>query len=312
MKRIAITGATGFIGTAICRQLRKDGYQLRVLARDRQRAVAMHGGDTEIVSGDLQDRKALQTLVSGVDAVVHCAGAVRGATREQFDVVNVEGLRNLLQAMTASQPSPRLLALSSLAAREPELSFYSGSKYRGEQVLLHEAGHLDWIAVRPPAVYGPGERELLPLFRMMGRGFAPIPGDARARFSMLFVDDLARLVAVWLNSDCPENGVYTIHDGRDGGYSWMDVVQTVAVLCQRKVWPLRVSPLWLALPARVNRLLGKWFGYAPMLTPEKLNELRHRDWVCDNEAIERLLGWKPSTQLAEGLKQTPGWCPRLR
>jgi nucleoside-diphosphate-sugar epimerase len=304
---VAITGATGFIGQTITRQLIKAGYRVRSLVRSVKRAGCLPDDGVDLVTGSLEDSASLKSLVHGADAVVHCAGVVRGATQEQFDRVNVEGVRRLLQALESQDTPPRLLSLSSLAAREPRLSFYSMSKYKGEQVLIKEAHRVVWDVLRPPAVYGPGDREMLPLFRAMARGIAPVPGAAHARFSMLFVADLAEAVLAWLQSDSAGSGIYTLDDGREGGYDWRDVAAIVGQVCRRRVRLLRVPAWALDIPARLNRRVSHLFGYAPMLTPEKLRELRHTDWVCDHAALHAATGWQPQVRLEEGLRRTPGW-----
>jgi nucleoside-diphosphate-sugar epimerase len=307
MKAIAITGATGFIGRRICRCLLDAGHRVRALVRTPGRASDLLPDAVELVEGSLADTARLSELVSGVDAVVHCAGAVRGATREQFDRVNVTGVRALLQALQAAPAPPRLLSLSSLAAREPGLSHYAASKRAGEQVLLDEAERVQWIALRPPAVYGPGDTELLPLFRAMARGIAPVPGAADARFSMLFVDDLATAVLTWLEAGAVRSGIYTLEDGQSGGYDWRAVAETVTGICGRRVRLMPVPAWLLNTVARINSRAARVFGYAPMLTPEKLQELRHPDWVCDSEALRAELDWQPRYQLEAGLRATPGW-----
>lgn len=308
---VAITGATGFIGSAICRHLLAVGFRVRGLARAPARGRKLEMQGAEIIQGDLFDRTALMSLLSHADAVVHCAGTVRGASQEQFDQVNVEGLRQLLQTLSecdTALPIP-ILSLSSLAAREPELSFYAASKYRGEEVLSKEAhAHgLSWMILRPPPVYGPGDKELLPLFRLMARGLTPIPGTPDARFSMLFVDDLAAAVEAWLRAENAASGIYTLEDGHSGGYTWADIADIIARLCQRRVRLFCVPRWMLDVPARINRTTAKLFGYAPMLTPEKLRELRHADWVCDSKALCSTIEWQPKVGLAEGLRKTPGW-----
>jgi nucleoside-diphosphate-sugar epimerase len=306
-RTVAITGATGFIGQTITRQFLLGGYRVRALVRSVKRAGCLPDRGVDLVSGSLDDGASLESLVQGADAVVHCAGAVRGATQEQFDRVNVEGVRRLLQALEAQETPPRLLSLSSLAAREPRLSFYSMSKYKGEQVLVNEARRVVWDVLRPPAVYGPGDREMLPLFRAMARGIAPVPGAVHARFSMLFVADLAAAVLAWLQSEPAGSGIYTLDDGRQGGYDWRGVAAIVEQVCRHRVRLLRVPAWVLDITARLNRQTSRIFGYAPMLTPEKLRELRHTDWVCDHAALQATTGWQPRVQLEEGLRMTPGW-----
>jgi nucleoside-diphosphate-sugar epimerase len=304
---IAVTGATGFIGRTISMRLVAAGYRVRALARSPGKAAVLQAAGVTCMAGSLEDDASLRALVDGACAVIHCAGAVRGATQQQFDRVNVAGVRRLLRALERRDGTPRLLSLSSLAAREPRLSYYAASKRGGEQVLINEARRTAWVALRPPAVYGPGDRELLPLFRAMARGFAPLPGNAEARFSMLFVDDLAGAVLAWLRCDRVANGVYPLDDGRAGGYDWREVAEIVERLCRRPVRLVRI-PAWLpAVPAWLNMHAARLFGYAPMLTPQKLRELRHADWVCDSAALTGAIGWEPRVQLEEGLRRTPGW-----
>jgi nucleoside-diphosphate-sugar epimerase len=304
---VAITGATGFIGQTITRQLVKAGYRVRALVRSNKSTGNLPASGLDLVQGSLEDRLALESLIHGAEAVVHCAGSVRGATQEQFDRVNVEGVERLLLALESRQTPPRLLSLSSLAAREPQLSFYANSKYKGELVLVNEARRVGWDVLRPPAVYGPGDREMLPLFRAMARGIAPVPGAVHARFSLLFVEDLAAAVLAWIRRGHSARAIYTLDDGREGGYDWRGVASIVERLCRRRVRLLRVPAWALDIPARLNRHASRLLGYAPMLTPEKLRELRHLDWVCDHTALYAATGWRPQVQLDEGLNRTPGW-----
>ena len=306
-KIIAVTGATGFIGKKICRRLLAADFRVRALVRSASKGKELETAGVTIVTGDLFDPTALTELLVGTDAVVHCAGAVRGASQEQFDRVNVDGVRQLLRAVELSNTKPRILFLSSLAAREPGLSFYSASKYAGEEVLIKEGGAVSWTVLRPPAVYGPGDKELLPLFRLMARGLAPIPGSPDARVSMLFVDDLAAAILAWLMSAKSVNAVYTLEDGCAGGYAWSDIAAIISHICQRPVRLFSVPAWILDTSAWLNSRLATFLGYAPMLTPEKLRELRHADWVCDSEALCSVIEWQPKTGLAEGLQKTPGW-----
>lgn len=310
-RQVAVTGASGFIGQTICRSLTAAGWKVRALVRSENQALGLVGKADEYIYARLDDAAALQRLVMDCEAVVHCAGSVRGSTQQQFDRVNVTGLHNLLNTIGRAAEPAKLLVLSSLAAREPRLSFYAASKKTAEELLAQQDAGLRWIALRPPAVYGPGDTELLPLFRIMAKGLAPVPGNPAARFSMIHVDDLASAVLAWLECAGVDNGVYTLHDGCENGYNWNQVCDTVSALCGRKVHQFAVPSLLLDVAAVINRGLARVFGYAPMLTPEKLRELRHPDWVCDNRRISEALQWEPALRLREGLQKTPGWCNRL-
>lgn len=306
-RTIALTGATGFIGGTLARELPRSGWQVRALVRPSSNITLLRDLGLEPVQGTLEDLNSLTRLVDGAYAVVHCAGAVRGTTRTHFNQVNAEGVARLAQ-LAAKQPAlPRFLSISSLAAREPGLSAYAASKREGERVLATLAGGMQWLALRPPAVYGPGDQELLPLLRWIGRGVAPILGPIHARVSMLYVDDLSAAVLKWLHKDTCKNGVFELHDGHRGGYSWTDVIDTAARMVGRPVLRVRIPKFALHSLALLSVLLARLCRYEPMLSPGKARELQHSNWVCDNTALSRAIDWTPRVPLEQGLRRTPGW-----
>lgn len=301
IKTVAMTGATGFIGATLRDRLEAAGYRVRALYRPRSGRTLANTGQTEWVAGNVDDATALARLCEGADAVIHCAGAVRGASRADFDRVNVDGTRAMVEAAAAST-CQRFLLLSSLAAREPQLSDYAGSKRSGEQVLRDHAGQLAYGIIRPPAVYGPGDKEMLPLFKAMQRGLALIPGDGQGRVSLVHVDDLAAAMVAWVCAS-DSGAVYEVDDGRSGGYDWDAILDTVGRVCQRStpIRRLHVPKGLLNLIAVTNRRLARWFNYTPMLTPGKVRELTHADWVCDSRPLTDATGWSPRVDLAEGV-----------
>ena len=303
---IALTGATGFIGSRVARRLLADGCKVQALTRstsDRSRLLDLN---IHWVEGSLEDLDSLKRLVNGAVAVVHCAGAVRGATQAHFDRMNVNGVARLVQAVSEQHPVPRFLLISSLAAREPDLSLYASSKRQGEVVLATHSGRMPWTVFRPPAVYGPGDREMLPLMQWMARGFAFILGSGDNRFSMLYVDDLADAIRHWLHSRSPSHQVLELHDGHPNGYSWQDVIETFQHLGVKRVRRVHVPVAGVRVVAALNCIAARVWGYQPMLTPAKLRELTHPDWVCENTAIAQETGWAPRVTLEDGLRRTLG------
>jgi nucleoside-diphosphate-sugar epimerase len=301
---VALTGATGFIGNRVARRLLANGCELQALTRATSDRSRLSGFNIHWVEGALEDLDSLRRLVCGADSVVHCAGAVRGATQAHFERMNVDGVARLVQAAVEQHPSPRFLLISSLAAREPGLSYYAASKRQAETVLAEHAGSMPWAVLRPPAVYGPGDREMLPLFRWMIRGFLPIVGSDNSRVSLLYVDDLAEAVVKWLQNENCSEAVFELHDGRAEGYLWQDVIDTMEYLTGKHVRSVKVPLAVLKTVSSLNLHAARIFGYAPMFTPGKLRELRHPDWVCDNTAFTRETGWAPQVLLQEGLRRT--------
>jgi nucleoside-diphosphate-sugar epimerase len=196
--------------------------------------------------------------------------------------------------------------ISSLAAREPNLSAYAASKRMGEIALSQLAGAFAWTALRPPAVYGPGDRALLPLFRLMQHGIAPLLGRTDARFSLLYVEDLAEAVIKWLVSESRERQVFELDDGHPRGYSWCEVAETFERLRGKPAFRFHVSELPMNVAAKFNQIAASVIGYAPIFTPGKVREIRHPDWVCDSSMFCQAAKWTPTVCLEEGLRATLG------
>jgi len=302
---VAVTGATGFIGRHLVERLLADGFDVRALSR-RPDIAALPDGVT-VVSGTLEDQAGLERLVEGCQAVVHCAGLIKAAAGDDLERVNAAGTSLLAEVCSRQVRPPRIVFLSSLAAREPELSGYAASKNRAEQALAAYGAALHWIALRPPAVYGPGDRETLQLFRFMKRGFLPVPAVEKARVSLIYVTDLCDAIVALLSAAVESGARLEIRDARSSGYSWSEVAQAGAGFLGKRVTCVSVPRAAMRLIAGIDTWLARIAGRAPTVTPEKVNELYHDDWVCRENAVEDLTGWHPRVDLDEGMRLTLGW-----
>lgn len=300
IRSIAVTGATGFIGGAIVRFLVQHGYRVRALIRPSSIEKPL-SPEVERIVGSLDDPGSVEHLLHGADAVVHCAGAVRGARESTFMRTNTDAVELLVHKAAQEKCLERFLLVSSLAATQPQISPYAASKRGGEVALERGGANMHWLALRAPAVYGPGDRELLPIFSAMLRGVVPVWGDRQARFSLLFITDLVAAVECWLSSPTPAHGIHELHDGRSNGYTMDDVIEIAARFSSRRVYRVRVPSMLLDLVAAANLRFSRLAGYEPMLTPWKLSELRHPRWVCDNGNFTAASGWEPRISLVEGL-----------
>jgi nucleoside-diphosphate-sugar epimerase len=298
--RVLLTGATGFIGARIQSRLLDGGWHVRVLARSDSPQIDRIDARAELIDGRLSDLSALSRGVAGTQAVINCAGSVRGSSFEDFEPANVEGVRRLCEALSRLSVPPALLHLSSLAASEPGLSNYASSKFEGERIVKGFSD-LNWCIIRPPAVYGPGDREMRAALGWARRGIVPVAGaDKNQRISLLHVDDLVRAVLVWLEKPGPlMHQIYAIDDGKTDGYDWREFAAAVS---KRK-------PLFLGLPAgammaiaRVNERLAGLTGRAVMLSQGKVRELIHPRWVGDNSSFCAASTWRPEIGLADGVR----------
>lgn len=293
---VGVTGATGFIGRVLLNQLIDKGWRIRALTRQTS-APFLHPA-VEWIAGDLNCVDALQELVSGTDAVVHCAGAVKGKSWDSFLSSNVIGTKHLLQAVAKTSSCSRLLYISSLAARQPQLSWYAQSKFDAEQLLSMVVDQLAVTVFRPAAVYGPGDKALTPLLQVMRYGILPVLGPTTNRFGLVHVNDLVAAVICWLETKLPISGIYEIDDGTPGGYDYAGIASIAERVLERKVRHVRIPLKGLATLAKLNLWLASALDYAPMLTPGKVRELQYPDWTCDITALQNALqNWHPEMRL---------------
>lgn len=292
---IAITGATGFIGSNLIDKLRRANYSIRALTRTPKKHT--YQGVTWI-TGTLQDTDALTELCTNVDAVIHCAAVVRGNSLDYFRTTNVRGTQLLLQVLKQTGFCGKFLLLSSLAARYPDYSWYARSKKEAETLAIDSGLPFTVTVFRPTAVYGPGDREMQPLFQLMKRGWLVVPSNEQIRISLLHVDDLVTAIEHWLNISnvC---GVFELDDGAPNGFTWQDLVAIGETTWKRRIRKVLVPIAMLRLFAWVNLFLARILGYQAMLSPGKVNEISHRNWVCNDANILQQLDWIPEQKLAD-------------
>jgi nucleoside-diphosphate-sugar epimerase len=308
---LAITGATGFIGQAVLRAAFADGWQPRVLVRRYPRHCLQAGHCLDLVLGDLDDGVALAALVRQATAIVHLAGLIKALHTSDFFAANADGTERLLNAAAATNPAAALVHVSSLAAREPQLSPYAASKFAGEERVRQLAGARPWVIIRPPAVYGPGDPATLPLFRAASVGILPYPATAGAQVSLIHVDDLARAivnVAKKLSTgDGQAGGCAEIDDGKAGGYNWAEIADALAGATGHRVRRLRLPRALLWPIAAATTCWSRATGRAEVLCLDKVAELYHPDWVAGGAGLPAAYGWRPEIELKSGFSETCDW-----
>ena len=319
--RILVTGATGFFGSHIAEQLAREGHTMRVLVRRTSDRSFLRGLECEEALGDVTQPETLSAAIEGVEAVVHAAGLVKARSAQEFQAVNAQGTANLLSALDSISQLRRFVYISSLAAHGPSedgrprpldappnpVTAYGRSKLRAEELVRSWAGDGRSAAIiRPPVIYGPRDRELLPFFRLTRRRLAPLLGDGTNAISLVYVEDAARAVAqAAAAADEAPSATYTIDDG--AVYTWRDLLGAVEQALGTKALRLN-SPVWaFTAAAFVSETYGRLRGKAVTFTRDKVREMRQRYWVCSHEEISRDLGWKPQVGLSEGSALTAAW-----
>jgi nucleoside-diphosphate-sugar epimerase len=292
---VAITGGTGFVGSHLVDCTLAAGHQVRALTRREQPPRA----GVEWISGDLASTTALEALVDQADALIHAAGVISAPSAAAFEQGNVAGTLAMLAAATAGGVQ-RFVHVSSLAAREPKLSLYGASKARAEE-LVHGSG-LDWAIVRPPAVYGPGDRETLELFRMAKLGLMLMP--PKGRVSLIHVDDLARLLLALVEPGAPSNVLIEPDDGKAGGWTHREFARALGEAVGTRPEIVSSPGMLLRLAARADQLLRR---EKAKLTVDRAAYFSHRNWVVEPKRACPPELWRPAIDTRQGLKDTADW-----
>ena len=290
---VAMTGATGFLGSHVLTHLVDAGHSVRALTRRAQ----PERQNVTWIAGALDDGAALAQLCDGAAAIVHVAGVVSGDATA-FDAGNRVGTLAVLRAAQGAGVA-RFVHVSSLAAREPQLSMYGTSKRAAEDAVV--ASSLDWQIVRPPAIYGPGDAENLELFRFARRGLVPLPPGGR--MSVIHADDMAGLIVALVVAPSGHR-LYEPDDGMPGGWSHGDFARAIGSAVGRRI-------LTVPLPASLVRIAamldGRLRGTKAKLTPDRAAYFCHPDWMIDPAKRPPPELWRPKITTAAGLAATAAW-----
>jgi nucleoside-diphosphate-sugar epimerase len=314
--RIALTGATGFVGSHLAEALLAAGHDVACLVRTPSKAADLHSRGARLIEGGLDDGAALGRLLEGADTLHHVAGVVAARTPEEFESVNRAGTfavarraRDLgvrrmvyVSSLAVSGPSAPGRPLEE-ADRDRPVTPYGRSKQAGEEAV--RASGVAYTIVRPPAVYGPRDRELLRVFQLARRGLAPLLGDGRQELSFVHAADLARALMAAGESEATLGRTY--HAAHPETVTQRAFVEAVAHALGRTIRTLRVPAPLVRGALWATGTLARLRGRATMLSPDKADELLAPAWTCSSEALARDAGWRAAIALEQGLAETAAW-----
>jgi nucleoside-diphosphate-sugar epimerase len=310
-----VTGAAGFIGSHLVEELVRRGVEVTCLARRTTDLKWIEDLDVKIIYGDCEDPDSLLHVPLDFDYIFHLAGITKAHRVEEFFCANVNGTKNLLQAVASRKPAlRRVVYLSSLAAAGPSMdgiplnessvphpvSNYGRSKLQGEEIVMRYRDVIPVTIIRPPAVYGPRDKDFHVLFKMLKKGFYPYWG--KCYYSILFVDDLVKGIVEAASVEKARGGTYFLSDGKV--YTTDDLVDEIEHALNINAVKMRVPMPVLSILVGFSEKFGK---KASILNRDKLRELNHSHWICDISKAEREIGFIPRVTIKEGLKWTADW-----
>ena len=320
--KVLVTGGSGFLGSYIAEQLAQAGHQVVALVRhssNRKLLSSLPG--VSFAFGSVEDRDALQTAAKGIDAIVHAAGLVKALSPHDFEMVNVDGTKNLLDAAREHAPGlRRFVFVSSLTAigpsedgkpvapdREPRpVSHYGRSKLRAEQAVLSAKDDLPVTVIRPPMIYGPRDRETFAFFQAVHYRVLPMVGDGKNTLSVVYGSDAASACVKAIFADVPSGKAYFVDDGNV--YVWRDMLDEIErALGRRALLRFSIPSTVLKGIASATEGLGRLAKRPVMLTRDKLNELLADHWVCDSSSTRAELDWRPEVSWAQGVRLAADW-----
>jgi 2-alkyl-3-oxoalkanoate reductase len=318
--KVLVTGGSGFLGSHVAEQLSAAGHEVIALVRKSSNRTFLETlPRVTFAEGSVEDRASLDRAIEGVDAVVHAAGLVKARNEAEFFDCNTQGTVNLLEAARAHAPKlRRFVHVSSLEAcgpsfdrgpvpaeQERPVTAYGRSKLAAEKEVLSRRNDLPVVILRPGAIYGPRDVEILEAFRAARKRQWPVIGDGSMLGCYTFGEDCARACIQAIVRDVPSGSIYFVDDGQPLPMARMGELLHEA-LGTRPLLKLGVPFPVLRVASLGVETYGKLRGKAVMLTREKVAMLSHH-WVCDSAKTREDLGWSPEVALADGLRRTAKW-----
>ena len=318
--KVLVTGANGFVGSHLVEGLLNKGYQVRCLVRKTSDLKWLSDLKVEYVYGDISEKHSLKDAVTDVDIIIHSAGLTKAKNRVEYFKANAEGTRNLVEACLEENPKlRRFVYISSQAAAGPgederpkdetvpcrPVSFYGESKLEGEKIVLSYSSELPVTVIRPPAVYGPRDTDMLGFFKVVKNGFRISFGKGESYISLVYVKDLADGIILAAENPKAVGQTYFIADDRV--YSWREAFNIIAGVMNKKTVPLKIPKSIVFFLAFFSENFYRLLGKTPVFNTQKAKEITQRYWGLDVSKAKKELGFVLRFPLDKGAAETVKW-----
>jgi len=323
MKKILITGATGFIGKFLVEEALKRDYDVYIAVRKTSNREPFANKKVQIVEFDFSSRTSLHHLIYSLpqfDYVIHNAGVIKSLDKQTFFEVNYLNTTRLIEALVQQNREPdKFIYISSIAAYGPgekktanpvllsatprPVTTYGESKLAAEKYIV-ERTRIPYLILRPTAVYGPGEKNLLETIKFIKKGIDFQFGTKNQWLTFIYVKDLALLVFDAMESPVL-NKAYFITDGNL--YNSIDLGRYVSQSLNRRNLHVPVPVGFAKIIAAIYEIISKALKKPPVFNVEKVNELSAHNWNCDIQPTQFDFNFKAEYDLEKGMNETIEW-----
>ncbi|MBE9468697.1 MAG: NAD(P)-dependent oxidoreductase [Bacteroidetes bacterium] len=325
MKRILITGASGFIGSFMVEQAISKGYEVYAGIREtsnkqylkdkRIKFIELNFADTDDLKKTFSNLKKQNILFN---YIIHNAGITKANKRQDYFTINYQYTKNIIEALIFTNLIPdKFVYMSSLAAHGPvqkgekimklsdkpsPVTSYGKSKLQAENLITSKS-NFPYIIIRPIGVYGPREKDFYIYFKLIKNHFQPLIGFNKTRVSFIYVKDLVKIIFTALESDI-KNKTYFVSDGIvSNSLTFGNIIKKNL---NRKTIKIRIPICLLKITAFFLEPIYGLFGKIPTANFEKINELKS-SWICDIKPLENDFNFKADYNLKQGIYETTKW-----
>ncbi|MCX7930696.1 MAG: NAD-dependent epimerase/dehydratase family protein [Chlorobi bacterium] len=322
---VALTGATGFVGSHVADELLRRGYVVRCLVRKNSNRRWLQGKVFEVAECSFDSVESLSAALEGVHGVIHVAGVIAARSMQEFMEGNRGATERMIAATRATMQSNfwRFLHLSSLAVTGPATDLehpvtedsplhpitpYGISKKAAEEVVQSAASEIPITIIRPPAVYGERDEATLPFFRAVYQGIVPLIGFRPKWVSLVHIRDLARGIVDAFESGATIGKTYFV--ASDEFYTWKQIGITTAAVVGRRAVPVVIPHALVLVIAALSGWIGHLRGQAPVLDYHKGRDIIQRYWICSTQRARCDFRYRQQVSLEDGIAETIEWYKR--
>jgi len=318
--KVFITGATGFVGSFLAESLVQAGHQVTCLVRKQSNLRWIADLDIECFYGSLNDKNSLVRGLEGADLVYHVAGVTKARTSEEYFQANFEGTKNIIDAacqhkkkvkrfvlvssQTAVGPSPTIIPIDENHPANP-LTDYGKSKRAAEEYAISVMDKLNLTIVRPPAVYGPRDTDILEFFRTVKFGIIPQLGGSDKYLSLIHVKDLVRGIIMAAENEKAIGGIYFITSTEP--YAWEEISKITLKILQKKGVKIPIPLGLMKSIAYISEGVSSITKKPALVNKQKIIDMEQDFWTCSPDKAKKALGFECEINLENGIRETLIW-----